>query len=1144
MEEYIDSRGINSLGMTGGLVLFFFFLSGAVGLIYEIVWTRLLRLVMGNTVFSITTVLCAFMGGLALGSFLGGKIIDRRNDPLKIYALLVGTVGIYSLFLPGIIKATELFYRPIYQNYHTSFYLFSLLRFLFCGILLLLPTTLMGATLPVLTKFFVRASDRIARTVGKLYAVNTFGAVLGSFCAGFLLIPAWGVSRTIYFASLISIFICFFVYFLHYRMRPWQKEPAGRKPGIGEEKTGLQIKPGPGQTVAFSRNLLRLLLIGYGLSGFAALIYEIAWTRILSLIIGSSVYAFSLMLTAFIFGLALGSIIFSRFIDRRRDLVLFLAIIEMIIGFSALMAVPLFGQLPVFIVKMILRFSHSFWLLQLAEFGLVFLLMLIPTTMMGAAFPLASRIYTQSVAVAGSSVGSVYAANTLGSILGAFISAFILLPWLGIQKTIMAAVLINIIIGCGFLGVSQTLSKRKKGIITTGVIIVAIIVFRLFPSWSVELISSGPYLYLTTMELSQSADRSVSVFEKTMKKLKVLYHKEGISTTVTVREDAQGHRYFLVNGKGDASSSEDMPTQELLAHVPLLLHPYPRSVLVIGLASGVTLGSAGLYPVESLDCVEISPEAVEASHYFNHVNYEILKDPRVELIIEDGRNHLALTDKRYDVIISEPSNPWIAGISDLFTQEFFRLCRQRLNPKGIVCVWLHAYNIDDKAFRSIVYTFHTVFPYFSIWESSLGVDFLLIGSQETISLDYGTLLRRLQDEGISHDLKRISIKNAVDFLAHFVMDEKAVETYTQAGDVRIHTDDNALVEFSAPRTLYMKDARIPLMGALNMFRGEGLAFLSYSGGDEKELDEVKAKVGRLIQAKKDITNGNIYLAKGKQKLAIAEFEKAMSLNPEELSTMEKYVEFLAYVYLSQGQNEQARRMLENVLVIRPHYTKAMINMGIVYFRMNEHKKAEQLFKKVLDIDENSAEAYLQLGYLYMLGKEFHQAISLFNQLLRLQPENTQAYLYLGETYQALGQTKTAIQFWQKSIDLQPDLAIAHLELGNAYFEIGDFQEAEIEWEQALAEKGIDIPTHLVNLGMQYFQSEQYNKAIQAWRKAGELKMDDPHLLYNISLAYYKQGEYRAAARELKESLRLRPDNQSARTLLQGIESLLVKGSPL
>ncbi|MGA1791823.1 MAG: fused MFS/spermidine synthase [bacterium] len=1299
MEKSVKDREILSLRIIGGLVLFFFFLSGALGLIYEILWARLLRLVMGNTIFSITTVLCAFMGGLALGSFLGGRIIDRRNDPLRIFALLEGAIGIYSLFLPLFISATEILYRPIYQNYHTSFYFLSLIRFLLSGILLLLPTTLMGATLPVLTKFFVRASDRIGWTLGKLYGINTFGAVLGSFSAGFLLIPAWGVNRTIFFAAFISLFICLCVYLFHRQLYPLHEEPAGAKNRIEEEKR--QTMPSSADSEVFSQGFLRMLLIGYGLSGFAALIYEIAWTRILVLMIGSSVYAFSLMLTAFISGLGLGSIVFSRFIDRRKDLILLLAVIEMIIGFSALAVVPLFGYLPLFMVRIILGFSHSFWLLQLVEFGLIFLLMLIPTIMMGAAFPLASRIYTRTVSMVGSSVGSVYAANTLGSILGSFIGAFVLIPFLGIQKSILAAVLINIIVGCGFLFLSQTLNRFRKVAITAVIIILTAVIVSLFPGWNVKLISSGAYI--NAVELNQSAARSSTTLQNVMKRTKILYHKEGISTTVTVKEDAVGNRYFFVDGKCDASSLTDMPNQELLAHIPLLLHPDPLSVLVIGLASGVTLGSAGLYPVEHLDCVEISPEVEEASHYFDHINYNILADPRVELIIEDGRNHLALTDRRYDVILSQPSNPWIAGISDLFTREYFQLCRKRLKPKGVTCVWFNAYHIEHEIFRNIIHTFHSIFPFFTIWESSRGTDYLLIGSEEMVTLDYSALLSRLRDEGIAHDLRRIDIKDASELLAHFVMDENGVEDYLKGRGIRLHTDDNALVEFSAPQAIYKPNTRIPIMEAVNRFRSESLPFLIYSGGGQERLDEVNHQVGKRIKARKHITNGNICLTKGEEETAISEFEKAIRLNPEELHTVKRYIEALAYLYeekdqieeaerlfkkvialdpgrgdihyqmglihyekqewdqalkefqlalhhlesaegyynlslvyhkkgdlgaamqaaqrvlefdpnyieawnhlgnlylaghdlnlaavqyeraleldpervsahinlglihtrkgeteeaivhlrealrldpnnaeahnnlgivfLGQGHYEQAIPELKKALAIRPDYAKALVNLGVVHVRLNENQKAEAFFRQALAVDSDYADAYTQLGYLYLIKEDLDQALSSFNQLARLQPENPQAYLYLGKTCHVLGQTEAAIQALQRAIDLQPNLAVAHLDLGNVYFETGDFQKAEMEWRQALIGKGIDIPTHLMNLGMFYFRFERYDKAIQAWEKAGELRMDDPQLHYNIALAYYQQGQYEAATRALKESLRLDPDNQMARLLLQRI----------
>ncbi|MGA1870200.1 MAG: fused MFS/spermidine synthase [bacterium] len=1126
MKEPQSHQPLFIFKISGGVVLISFFLSGAVGLIYEILWSRLLRLVMGNTVFSITTVLCAFMGGLALGSYLGGKLIDRRDDPLRIYALLQGAIGIYSLFLPGIIKSIDVVYIFIYQNYHTSFYLFSLLRFFICCMVLLVPTTLMGATLPILTKYFVRGPDRIGWTIGKLYSVNTFGAVIGSFIAGFVLIPIVGVHTTLYIAVMINVFIWVLIYSLHYIMRQEHEE-------MGWDNVGIESRGERLPKIVLSERMGNIFLLGYGLSGCAALVYEIAWTRILTLIIGSSVYSFSLMLTAFILGLALGSILFARFIDQRQDLVLFLGIIEIMIGFSAFLIVPFFGRLPVLIVDMIAQFSHSFWLLQSAEFALIFLLMLVPTTLMGAAFPLATRIYTRSVDMIGSCVGSIYAINTFGSIIGSFGGAFILIPLMGIRNTILVAAFINIIIGCAFLGMSHMMSRLKKGMIAALVLIAISGCALSFPRWDVDLISSGPFL---SPRLGQRTKISGSSFENVRKNIKILYHKEGISTTITVKESPDGHRFLLINGKGDASSSEDMPTQELLAHIPMLLHPHPQKVCVIGLASGVTLGSSALYSTERLDCVEISPEAVEASHYFDHINYKVLEDSRVELIIEDGRNHLALTDRDYDVIISEPSNPWMAGIADLFTQEYFQLCRQKLTPHGVACIWLNAYSIEDKTFRSIIHTFRTVFPSCMVWEPWLGVDYLLIGSKEKITLEYGHLCAKLWDERIRADLSRINITDAIDFLGHFIMDEEGIRAYMEGHDFQIHTDDNAFVEFSTPKALYGVNTKIELIEALNRHRDKNPSFLLYSGVDDKNRNMIKSRIERLIHTKQHIINGKIFLARGSENEAIDAFEKALSPDPAELSTVEKYGEFLTTIYLRHGEYGKAMRVLEKQMAIIPDNTRAMTKMGKLYIRMNALQKAEQLFQQVLTIDPKCAEAYLHAGYLHLLKRDPQQALSLFITLVRLQPENAQAYLYLGKTYQALGQIEEALGAWQTSIDLEPTLKVAHLDLGNTYFEMGDLEKAQQEWQQGLEDGRAGILTHLVNLGTLYFQSGNYERAMNAWRMAGDLKMDDPQIHYNIALAYYQQGSFQSALRELKESIRVKPDHKPARILMERIET--------
>ncbi|MGA1842611.1 MAG: tetratricopeptide repeat protein [bacterium] len=593
------------------------------------------------------------------------------------------------------------------------------------------------------------------------------------------------------------------------------------------------------------------------------------------------------------------------------------------------------------------------------------------------------------------------------------------------------------------------------------------------------------------------------------------------------------------------------------------------------------------------------------------------------------------------------------------------------------------------------------------------MDYLLIGSKDRIVLEYDVLLERFQNKRINEDLKRVDIKNANEFLAHYVMDENEIKDYVKTQGVRLHTDENAFVEFSAPKALYRIDSRISLMEGINSYRGDVPPFLICTGGNKKELEQVKARVAKLIGAKKHITNGNIYLTRGRENLAIEEFEKALEQDPEVLPVVKRFVDFLAYayeekglldqaerlikriqaldpqrkedhynlglihyqkgewdhavnefrlaleslespevyynlslvyqkkgelkealwavqkslelnpdyaegwnhlgnlylagndlhlaamhfekaleydpehvmalinlglvytrkgqmekaqtqfqyalridpncveahnnlgsVYLGQGRYDQAISELNSALAIRPSYVNAVINLGMLYARLNDYQKAEKHFQQVLAMDSSCAEAYNQLGYLYILKKDYAQALSSYQEMVRLQPENPQAYFYMGKVYQAMDQTDESIQAWKKAVNLQPDLASAHLNIGNAYFEMGSFQKAELEWEKAFAGKPVDIPTHLVNLGMFYFRSTQYDRAIQAWERAGELKANDHHLRYNIALAYYQQGKYVDAARELKETLRLEPDDQSAGLLLQKIKALGGDGTAL
>jgi spermidine synthase len=994
-----------------------FFISGACGLIYEIVWTRLLRLVMGNTVFSIATVLCAFMGGLAAGSYLGGKFIERRRDPLRIYAVLEAAVGIYCLLLPAIIGVAEPVYRLIYRHYDSSYYLFGLLRFTFCGTILLVPATFMGATLPVLSRFFAASLDRIGWAVGRLYAINTFGAFLGVAAAGFVLIPTLGVSRTIHLACLANLFVAGVAYLL-YRRYPLPPQPPG---GVGQDRhirgrseTAVPAG-GPGPMAARRRVVAWVLLVGYGLSGLAALTYEVAWTRVLSLIIGSSVYAFSLMLMAFILGLAIGSMALSWFVDRWRNVLAALAVTELAIGASALLVVPVFGVLPMYVGWMAAEFSESFWKLQLVEFALTFALMLIPTTLMGLAFPLVVRAYAIVTAGIGRSVGSIYAANTVGSILGSFLGGFVLIPLLGLRGTIFAAVAVNILVGCAWLLLSPSGQfPRRVAMASVAAVIVAVWAWAL-PAWDPATLNLGIY---TVTRMGKG--KTLQEVRRMTRGYKVLFHKEGIFDTITVREGG-GERSLLINGKPDASTSVDMSTQQLLGHLPMFLHPKPDRVLVIGLASGVTLGACSLHPARQLDCVDISPDMAEATRFFNDVNHHVLEDPRVRLIIADGRNHLALTDREYDVIISEPSNPCVAGIADLFTVEFFRLCRQRLRDGGLVCIWVQGYSIDRQAFKSILRAFSDVFPHVTVWESLLPADYLLIGSQQPIVADCQEMERRLQEPSLREDVARMFMISPSELLANFVLSEKALTPLLAA--TPIHTDDNGLVEYSTPRTMFSGASTSPLMEELNRWRGTGLEDLLVRAADQDQVKEITAHAARLMEARRHLVNAMIANRRKQGLEALAEYKAAAEIDPNHpiLRTVVGDLLTLSKEEEAQKRPDKAAALLQKILDIMPDHPEAHYRLAQLLYSQRQLRRAVEHFERAMAAKPDWAELMNNLAWILATSpdptlRDGAKAVQLAERAVQLAPA-VETFDTLAVALAEAGQFDRAVSTARRAADL-------------------------------------------------------------------------------------------------------------------------------
>ncbi len=896
------------------VVLFCFFISGISGLIYEVVWNRLLGLVFGNTVYATSTVLTAYMAGLALGSYLSGRYADKIKRTLSAYAYLEIGIGIYCLIIPFLINMMGEIYIPIQRSLELSLYSFSLVRFLLCFLVLLVPTTLMGATLPIFSRFYVEREDQFGHGVGKIYAVNTLGAFLGTILSGFVMIAYLGVRNSINIAFLGNITAAILCLLIDRKTYQTEKEPKRRKASkkvpskaILEESSNTFQNADKAQTPKQKAELLALM-IGFGISGYCALVYEVAWTRALIMIIGSSVYAFSIMLATFLLGIGVGSLIFSVIAKRKEINVFWFAVTELAIGIIVISMLPLFQWLPLYFVSLFDALVRNHAILEITKFIVCVSMMIIPTVLLGMLFPMVTQICTKNYNELGHKVGTLYSINTLGNIGGAFTAGFVLIPNMGIQNTIILSALLNTAVGSVVFLLGQDIRFRYKLVKSTAPVIFAILLVVFIPSWNKMVISSGASAYAPMYAELKGNERKQSIYGADEE---LLYYKEGLNSTITVRKRESGTVVLAVDGKVDASNTGDMYTQLMLAHLPLLLKPSAQNALIIGLGSGVTLGASAQHELKQIDCVEIEPAVVEAAEFFKDVNRNVLNDPRVNMIVNDARNYLAVTDKRYDVIISEPSNLWLAGIANLFSSDFYKICRKKLNPGGIICQWSHVYYMSPNDLKIVVNTFKSVFPDMSIWFTSTG-DILMIGSTEELIIDYLELAKHYNIQGVRDDLQRLSIREPLAILSCYLLDEVGVSKFAEGAG--INSDNHPILEFSVPRSIYV-----------------------------------------------DSSDSNRKLLAGYR---TREFPKMSNFNEERVTKRASFWYHIGVAYDYKELIEEAKKYYEKAINVDPNFTPAYEGLAIGLYKEKRVNEAISLLKKAIEIDPYGPDAYYNLAQIY------------------------------------------------------------------------------------------------------------------------------------------------------------------------------------
>src|SRR6185436_5481848 len=687
-----------------------FFLSGSSGLILEMLWTRKLGLVFGSTTLAISTVLATFMGGLGLGSYVAGRYADRLKNPVRAYALAEAAIGLYALMIPVILWAYPSFNGWMYRVFGDRWLLLSMVRFVGSAGLLLIPTTLMGATLPLLSRHFVMRPWELRRSglrIGTLYAVNLFGAVAGAFFAGFVFLPLIGVTWTNITAATFNLTLATAIVIARRRMPDPDVDAATAEERLDEAAVAAHLEttalPPPPEVTARAR---RAVMGAFAISGATAMCLQVLWTRSLAVLLGSSVFSFTLILLAFLIGLGAGAAVFARISQRTPHPVLWLAVLHAATAVAVGVTYLFTDKVPYIFTWLLQSSSFGVDAILFCQFVLACITVLPATLLMGGVFPLTVRVVTGGLESVGKDVGNAYALNTLGAIVGSFLSGFIVLPRLGLEKGIYAAVLFDLALAAMLFGVAPALPRRHRQAGVAAAVAMALLGL-VIPRWDLGSFSSGFFRVSIAREYVYR-----KIHKRDWKTPELVFYEDGMATTVSV--DRWDKIYSLKNnGKVDASNDADMPTQIIVGLLPFLFYsqPHPPKVALVGYGSGVTAGAITQYPIASLEVVELEEAVYRGSHFFENDNHRPLQNPKVTARVGDGRNFLTQRRDKFDVIVSEPSNPWLTGVSNLFTREYFKLVKTRLAEHGIFCQWAQLYEMAPWNIKTILGTVGREFPY-------------------------------------------------------------------------------------------------------------------------------------------------------------------------------------------------------------------------------------------------------------------------------------------------------------------------------------------------------------------------------------------------------------------------------------------------
>ncbi len=764
------------------------FISGASALIYQLIWVRLLGLVFGVSSFAVATVVAVFLLGLGLGSYVFGRWSERARDPLRVYMYVELGIAATSLIAYLLIEAVPVFgYLHEYAYNNLGFYGLSVARLLLATLVLLPPVFLIGGTMPLLAKFFLRDSEHLGSSFSRIYYLNTLGACAGALLTGFVLVRLFGVIGTLFIAVGGNLLVALLI--------------ALSKRGTGE------ARPETGESSPYSYMLIFLFL-----SGFISLGYEMLWVRILSTYGLSTSQAFALILAGFLLGFSVGAWVVARKVDSSRNLEAWFSAVSIVTAFSGAVVLLLFRQFEA--ITLLLADTTPLSQLSLGM-ALAFTVSFIPAVFMGILFPLGVRIYAHDVDRIGAKAGTTFFSNTLGCVLGSLLTGFVLIPFLGMWNTTLLLINLSLLIAVAFLLRGASHARAQWISLVVVALVANLLVFTDGKTFHAEL---------KGRDLRTPAEG-----------FNVIYYAEGLSGTVTAVEKGN-YRGLFVDGQNVSGTDPVLlADSKMLAHVPLLLAKDPEIALTVGYGTGTTSGSMLLHDV-AVHAVEIEKKIIEAAPLFSKVNYSSYADPDLNIVLDDARNYIATTDEEFSVIVTDVTNLKYKRNPYLYTREYFEIMRDSLTADGVGAAWLPVGGLSFNDLRTLIATFDDVFPHTTAWYfTQFPTHFIiLVGTPEPTQVDLAELETGMAAGMVASDLQSLNVDNVYKLASMLLLGENDIDALVNGAP--IHTDNRPILEYS-DMDLYNVTDVAPNLGRLMEFQQENL--LEYFGGSEQQLVELE-----------------------------------------------------------------------------------------------------------------------------------------------------------------------------------------------------------------------------------------------------------------------------------------------------------------